>query len=70
MSEHAIRAIQPGELRPLRGVLEESGRELVGRVRVGGMTYHVRAVRRGLREWALHLQPLTVAADQPTRGDD
>ncbi len=44
MSERAIREIRPCELQPLRGVLEQVGRELAGRVRVrvAGMTYRVR----------------------------
>src|SRR5690242_11341940 len=55
--DRAMRRVSPGELEALRGVLEEVGRELVGRVRVGGVTYHVRASRRGLHEWALRLTP-------------
>lgn len=55
--EHSIRRIRPGELTPLRGVLAEVDSEMVGRVRVAGCTYFVRAVRRGLHEGALHLTP-------------
>lgn len=55
--ERAMRKIRPGELTPLRGVLAEVDLEMVGRVRVAGCTYFVRAVRRGPQEWALHLTP-------------
>jgi hypothetical protein len=55
--ERTVRKIRPGELTPLRGVLAEVDREMVGRVRVAGVTYFVRAVRRGLHEWALQLTP-------------
>jgi len=58
--KHLLRGIRPGELAPLRGVLAEVGRaEMLGRVRIGGTTYYVRALRRGPSEWSLDRTPET-----------